>query len=326
MKPFANALCIVAGLSLALVGPATAQEEKNKILDDALEALEKAKRRQILDDSAEKLRDRKDLLDPLRKRAEESRKKTEFPSVDVDSVKSRAQTESLIKQASPEVRRLIARSRGGGEIDDSQKTTSKPKVVKPAADATDPTATAAPSVGGVPIPLPDTGLEVPLERLGGTEGDVHIVCKGNSFYDKSGNIVLFRKDVVATHPGFVINCQEMEVLLEDDTFGDGGKPKPVTPKEQQDGSGIRRAIARGMGSQVDLIRHTPKGDLTGKCGYAIYDGQTGDIELHDWPALSNGTRIYRAKEKDTVMIIRKNGNHKVTGGKAIEEVVEKSGN
>ena len=153
---------------------------------------------------------------------------------------------------------------------------------------------------------------------------VRIVCKGNSFYDQSGNVMLFRKDVVAEHPGFRINCEEMEVLLEDNTVGFGDHAKSAAPGKGRDASGIRRAVAMGKGSLIDLVRFTPKGNLMGKCGYAIYDGRTGDIELHDWPVVSNGTRVYRAKKKETIMTIRQNGNH-VVKGEAIEEAAGKEG-
>ena len=328
------ALAGLAFLAGTVVCPVLAQEkgnEKSQFLDDALQALEKAKRRQLLDDSSQKVDERDKLLKSVREKAEAAAKKRrELPRIDKDSLNSRAKAEALVKRSSPEARRLIASARsladGKKQADSEKKDASPPKATRVTAGASPsprrdssaegaPAATAAepPTIGGVPVPDPDVGADVPINRKVQAENDkMRIICEGTSFYDKSGNVVLFEDQVVAKHPGFLINCEEMEVFLEAGaiTPGGGEKQKPVAGR---DTAGIRRAVAKGKGKQVDLVRFTPKGELVGKCGLAIYNGRTGDIEMRDWPQVSNGKFTRRAATKDAVIIIRQNGKHKTTG-------------
>ena len=163
------------------------------------------------------------------------------------------------------------------------------------------------------MPVPDTAPDVLLnQKLKEENEKMRITCSGTSFYDKSGNVILFEDKVVAKHPGFLIQCEEMEVFLEDGAIAPGGSA-PRKPTAARDSAGIRRAVAKGKGKQIDLVRYTPKGELVGKCGLVNFDGRTGDIELRDWPVLSNGKFTRRAATKDAVIIIRQNGEHQTTG-------------
>ena len=116
----------------------------------------------------------------------------------------------------------------------------------------------------------------------------------------------------------------MEVFLEAGAIASGsGTAKKSS--SGRDSAGIRKAVAKGQGKQVDLVRYTPKGELVGKCGLVIFDGRTGDIELRDWPVVSNGKFTRRAATKDAVIIIRQNGEHKTTG-KFLDDFEKKDDN
>ena len=300
-----------------------AGKDKLKFLDDALQALEKAKRRQLLEDSSQKVDERDKLLKSVRDKAVAAAKKRDtLPKVDEGSDLSRAKAAALIKRASPEARRLIASARSSD--DDAKPKITTTKVSPPATPArsetppisNEPATTQVdtPTIGGVPVPPPDTGADVPLNRKVRADNEkMRITCRGTSFYDKSGNVVLFEDTVVAKHPGFLIECEEMEVFLEAGAITPGSNAPKAKSTAARDSAGIRRAVAKGKGKQVDLVRYTPKGELVGKCGLVKYDGRTGDIELRDWPVVSNGKFTRRAATKGAVIIIRQNGEHKTTG-------------
>lgn len=307
-------------------------DDKLKFLDDALQALEKAKRRQLLDDSSQKVDEKDEIFKSLREKAAAAAKnRGSLSDLDEDSLVSRAKADALIKRASPEARRLIARGSSvlGGDGDDQKKPSSNQttavrnlpgnRTQKQSGAASVANAPAASpveveTVGGVPVPLPDTGADVRLNRKAQADNEkMRITCRGTSFYDKSGNVILFEDQVVAKHPGFLIQCEEMEVFLEAGAITPGSSSAAKSSTKGQDSAGIRRAVAKGQGKQVDLVRYTPKGELTGKCGLVKFDGRTGDIELRDWPTVSNGKFTRRAATKDAVIIIRQNGEHKTTG-------------
>lgn len=314
------ALLVISGGTLR----AQEGEDKLKFLDDALEALERAKRRQLLEDSSKKVDEKDKLLQGLReKAAAAARNRKDLPKLDEESLTSRAKAEAMIKRATPEARRLIASARAKAGDDKEPDITTNPvlpqkstaPVTLPTDVANAPAATPleTPTIGGVPIPAPDDGPDVLLNRNLREENEkMRITCSGTSFYDKSGNVILFEDQVVAKHPGFLIKCEEMEVFLEEGAIAPGASA-PKKPSADRDAAGIRRAVAKGKGKQVDLVRYTPKGDLTGKCGLVIFDGRTGDIELRDWPVVSNGKFTRRAATKEAIIIIRQDGNHKTTG-------------
>ena len=327
------ALLIALSTTALNVGALAQEKDKTKFLDDALQALERAKRRQLLEDSSEKVDERDRLLKSVREKAvAASRKRSELPKIDENSLKSRARVKALVKQASPEARRLIAKGRAATGLDDTttigdgqvssaiDKATSRVNraSLKRTADATATPDTAttpaeARTIGGVPVPGEDLGPDVPINRKARSDNEkMRIVCQGQSFYDLSGNVILFEDQVVAKHPGFLIECEEMEVFLEAGAIAPAGGAQPKSAT-RQDSAGIRRAIAKGKGKQVDLVRYTPKGELVGKCGLVIFDGRTGDIELREWPVVSNGKFTRRAATKDAVIIIRQDGEHKTTG-------------
>lgn len=322
--PLVAASLLLAG-ALA-PGPAAAQEEKSRFLDDALRALENAKRRQLLEDSSQVIDERDQLLKNVRERAAAAaRKRPDLPRIDEDSLNSRAKIEALVKRASPEARRLIASGRKTGEnppgratgdgVAGVQPTPAGAEAVEPESPGQVPGALPVdiPNIGGVPVPQPDEGADTVIERKARSDaGKMRIVCQGASFYDKSGNVMLFENQVEARHPGFLIQCEEMEVFLETGAIAPEGQ-ESRNPAVNRDSAGIRRAVAKGMGRQVDLVRYTPKGELVGKCGLVIFDGRTGDIELRDWPEVSNGKFTRRAATKESVIIIRQNGEHKTTG-------------
>ena len=305
-------------------------EDKLKFLDDALEALERAKRRQLLEDSSKKVDEKGGLVNGLREKAEAAAKnRKDLPKLDEASLGSRAKAEAMIKRATPEARRLIASARAKSGTDKEPEITTANLVVAPKSTGTDSQSAPgvpenladappaqpleAPTIGGVPVPVPDTAPDVLLnQKLKEENEKMRITCSGTSFYDKSGNVILFEDKVVAKHPGFLIQCEEMEVFLEDGAIAPGASA-PTKPTAGRDSAGIRRAVAKGKGKQIDLVRYTPKGELVGKCGLVNFDGRTGDIELRDWPVVSNGKFTRRAATKDAVIIIRQNGEHQTTG-------------
>ena len=220
-------------LMISSVSALQAQDDKGKdksqFLDDALQALEKAKRRRLLEDSSKKVDERDKLLKSVREKANAAAKKRgDLPKVDKESGLSRAKAEALIKRASPEARRLIASARSGdGDKDEPEITTTRvtrsrstparpanpavanPAVANPAvANAPAATPVETPTIGGVPVPPPDTGADVALNRKAQADNKkMRITCRGTSFYDKSGNVILFEEAVVAKHPGFLIECE-----------------------------------------------------------------------------------------------------------------------
>jgi len=175
---------------------------------------------------------------------------------------------------------------------------------------------------------------------------VTIECQGRAYFDNTERIVVFEKDVVVTHPSFLIHCEELEVFLKEDASAALEEPKtaggpedpaapenaatpeiPVTPEgaDVLAGEGadpIDKMFAKGQERLVELLRYSPSGDVRAKCGWATYDSATGDLVLHEWPVVSRANVNVRAIEKDTVIYIRKNGDFEASGPAIFQKIAQ----
>ena len=147
---------------------------------------------------------------------------------------------------------------------------------------------------------------------------VKINSSGAAEFDSTTGIAIFTQDVVVTHPGFYMECDELEVHMRKTEEKEGaaeaveGAAAAEGAKEEE-GGGIKVAIARGR--RVMLKKLSEDGKLQiGYCKKAVFDGDTGNLEMYGSPQIQKGTQILKATGPDTVIIIEKDGKLNSRGG------------
>ena len=178
-----------------------------------------------------------------------------------------------------------------------------------------------------------------LERK--IETDIVIECEGQAYFNNTEGIVVFERDVVVKHPGFHIECEELEVFLKGDPSNILGSPSASDGVLASDRAGadsatiaaaaptegaattegadasesVDKIFARGNDRLVALTKFSPDRtrDVRAKCGWATYDSATGDLILHEWPVLNQGNVNVQATSKDTIIYVRANGDFEASG-------------
>lgn len=170
-----------------------------------------------------------------------------------------------------------------------------------------------------PVPPPSDRPVATVQKK--VSADIIIECEGKAHFNNSEQIVVFEEDVVVKHPGFHIECEELEVFLKGspaNVLGDTS-PKPTTSKDAA-GTGdasdsVEKIFARGNGRLVALTKFSADRakDIRAKCGWVSYDAESGDIILHDWPVLNQGNVSVQSTAKDTIIYVRANGDFEASG-------------
>ena len=176
-----------------------------------------------------------------------------------------------------------------------------------------------------PQPKADPRPIVSVEKS--VKTDIVIECEGQAYFNSADQIVVFEKDVVVKHPGFNIECEELEVFLKGNpanVLGDpgtdgatsttvnGGKASGGTADA---GDSVDKIFAKGLNRLVALTKFSkdPTKEVRAKCGWATYDSKTGDLILHDWPVLNQGNVSVQSTAKDTIIYVRANGDFEASG-------------
>ena len=166
------------------------------------------------------------------------------------------------------------------------------------------------------------------------KNQVKISSSGAAEFDSTSGVAIFTEDVIIEHPGFYMESDELEVHMEkgEEKPAEAAADAPAAPVEaepagaeakEDTGGGIKVAIARGR--RVMLKKLSEDGKLQiGYCRKAIFDGATGNLEMHGNPQIQKGNQILMAKNPDTVIIIEKDGKLK-TNGKQLTILPAKGG-
>ena len=176
-----------------------------------------------------------------------------------------------------------------------------------------------------PVPKADSGPVASVEKKINT--DIIIECEGQAYFNNADQIVVFEKDVVVKHPGFNIECEELEVFLKGNpakVLGEpGAPPKAGGAASDNNGSAgtgdagdsVDKIFAKGKTRLVALTKFSSDRarDVRAKCGWATYDSKTGDLILHDWPVLNQGNVSVQSTAKETVIYVRENGDFEASG-------------
>lgn len=147
-----------------------------------------------------------------------------------------------------------------------------------------------------------------------------------SFFDSGKSEGVFMGGVVVDDPTMHIESEQLNVKLEDK---DNKTPPPAAPKlsaetppgaeeESQDEAKIEYAIATG---QKVYIRKppTPKGKVQyGYCQKATYFGGNKDILMEKWAVVYDGPNIVRATSIETTILLKENGEFKVSGPNQVD--------
>jgi lipopolysaccharide export system protein LptA len=146
-----------------------------------------------------------------------------------------------------------------------------------------------------------------------------VITGETNFLDPANSVSTFEGNVKVRHPDFDMDCDRLEVFMkkQEKKAGAGptappgstsnpkvpapAKPEPAAPAEEEQGSGIEKAIATGL--KVIAVQHTPEGDKIGTGRKITYDGKTGDMVFTGMPTIQDGSRRIVATDPSTVLTI-----------------------
>jgi len=109
------------------------------------------------------------------------------------------------------------------------------------------------------------------------DAKTEITANKEATFDNAANVAEFTGNVIVRDPQFTLNCDRLKVTLSKDH--------------------------KGM-EEVEAI---------GKSGVATYFPASGEATLKDWPSIQSGMNNQVGTEKDTVMILNRNGKSKTIG-------------
>ncbi|MEZ5323494.1 MAG: hypothetical protein R3F19_00290 [Verrucomicrobiales bacterium] len=189
--------------------------------------------------------------------------------------------------------------------------------------ATSVPALAQKNAADAPTPEPDTKPVASVTK--DIKTDIVIEAEGQAYFNSEEQIVVFQEDVVVNHPGFHIECEELEVFLKGNPVNvlgdpDAAEPDKNAPTAATTGTGdasdsVDKIFARGKDRLVALTKFSPdpSKNIRAKCGWATYDSTSGDLILHDWPVLNQGNVSVQSTAKDTIIYVRENGDFEASG-------------
>lgn len=124
-----------------------------------------------------------------------------------------------------------------------------------------------------------------------------IDCENGAWFDDVSNTIEFSGKVVVTDPQFMLTCDQLNVVMNDNR------------------QGLKTATAKG-----NVVIHqenvNDQGEVTksiGKGGEAVYEPATGDVTLRYWPQIQQGVNYQVATEEGTVMILNNKGTSRTIG-------------
>ena len=123
------------------------------------------------------------------------------------------------------------------------------------------------------------------------------------------------------NPDINITCNELEIHFKEEAADDGGDAEAAAVEDavaeaggaaMSGGSNIEIAYARGR--KVVLEKKNPDGKIQiGQCREAVYDADTGDLILKDWPQVQDGNNLVIATAQHTVITIAGDGSLNLDG-------------
>lgn len=200
----------------------------------------------------------------------------------------------------------------------SQIAQAKVPAVIPAAAAI-PSGPLPPWVGaGVPAPRDPVADPIPRPEV--PPEQVTRITANFAKFDANTSVVTFEENVELKHQDFNLSCQVLVAELKPGR--EGLQQDPGLAKAQAAAGAIRRATATGY---VIIQKISPDGKIqVAKSRQAVYDAETGDVILSDYPQLQSGKNLISGEEQTTKIYLRKNGEYQVKG-RAEYEVVPEGG-
>ncbi|MCS7008723.1 MAG: LptA/OstA family protein [Chthoniobacterales bacterium] len=135
-----------------------------------------------------------------------------------------------------------------------------------------------------------------------------ITANNSASFDNRSGIAEFSGNVQISDPQFELSCEKLRAIL------------------REDRKGLQRVEAIGN----VVIRHHSKDESgkdvlsTAKAGKAIYHVETGDLELIEWPQITQGINSHVANEPQTKMLLNRAGRIITTGSS--KTVIADTGN
>jgi len=157
------------------------------------------------------------------------------------------------------------------------------------------TAQSAMNPGGAPAD--DSSLSVlPKERPKNAE--TVITAQQQATFDNKTSIAEFNGSVVVKDPQFTLTCDKLRAFLKP-----GGKG--LEKVEAIGNVVIRQGNTDAKGGEVMSVA---------RAGKAVFVPATGDIDLQEWPQITQGINAHVATEADTRMILNRAGKINTVGG------------
>ena len=175
------------------------------------------------------------------------------------------------------------------------------------------------------VPAPDAPDYVQTSAdSGDKKKDKMRVTAGASFFDSGKNEGVFTGKVVVDDPTMHIECEQLNVKLEDKDDKTAAPAAPAVPKSanapegEEEEARIETAIATGPKVYIRKPP-TPKGKVQyGYCQKATYIGATKDILMERWAVVYDGPNIVRATAVTTTILLKENGEFKVNGPNQVD--------
>ncbi|CAN5232623.1 hypothetical protein BH23VER1_BH23VER1_18230 [soil metagenome] len=310
--------------------------DRARALRAAKEAVEMAKDRQIRQDALDKALalsesdEGKQIQDAAKKAL-----KADNLGATVEDLKQRAiedaRLREMLENASPEAAAIIEASQRAPEL-------SAAAAAQLAGQALAGVG-ASPPDGETGVPTAPDRVVVPPRKIrepapNDIEKGSVIITSDSAFFDATNKIAIFKGDVFVDHPGFDIWCDTLEVFFKK-SAGEvsGAAPAGAAPAgdapagegEGEDvGSEVEKIIATGR--EVRIEKQSTDGTLQiGKCRRAVYETETGNINLYIWPQVQKDKNLLIAEEESAVITFYPNGAWKALGKtKSIIAEVQKS--
>ena len=129
-------------------------------------------------------------------------------------------------------------------------------------------------------------------------GNISISSKQDAVIDEAKHSAVFKEGVKFVHPLFQISADMAEIEATD--FG-GDKPT------------IRKATLRGDKVRIEVSSTDGQPAQSATAGEVTFDGESGQIFLRKDPAIVRGRNNIHGTDKNTYMIISKDGTLKIHG-------------
>jgi hypothetical protein len=295
---------IAAGSLEAQMGRARAEDKRESLLKEHADYLQKARANGILEDLMQQEEGGQRAAAEALQRSVLGRD----GGVNSEQLEKERRASELIEVASREL------SDEAKEI-----VASRPMVL---AQADPPVAPPPPlsNPGGVPVPKEVTAKPLPDGRK---KLLAEITAEGAVHFNATTKIMVFTDEVVVDHTGFHLECDILEIILKASVELGAAATAPeesetgISATSVKGDDPIEKAIARG--GTVTITKKDAQGKLkTGKARYVMYDAQTGDITMRDYPQVQSGQSLMLATDASTIIVMKADGNHYAVGPHRME--------